>query len=201
MGSKVTLIVFGVSIIYGGYHYREYSKYKSGLIGEKGTLSLLSDLPADWYILNDVTVTVDGNKSQLDIVVVAPNGIFVIETKNHNGDITGNIEDHKWVQNKIGRRGTPYSNSIYSPVKQVETHVWRLSQFLKLNGFNAWVTGIVYFSNKEASVNIRGTNDRIPVYSYYESKGLLDFLRSNVSNKRPKYEELEKIANLLDSSL
>jgi len=65
-------------------YLRRYSSYKGGLQGERQVANLLkSTLGDDYYLLNDVFFR-DGF-GDIDHIVLAPNGLFVIETKNWSG--------------------------------------------------------------------------------------------------------------------
>ena len=128
------------------------------------------------------------------------NGVFVIETKNHNGTIVGNTADERWTQHKVGQKGGQYSKDMYSPVKQVGTHVFRLSKFLKQNGINVWVQGIVYFSTYQAVVEVNeNLNNAPPVFAASEDgvREMVHYISDyNRKNKVDK-TTFEKIVNLL----
>lgn len=185
------------SFILGGFFTQKYKKLQSGVEGEAKTIDLLSRLPKDCYVFNDIEIEVDGKKGEMDSVVVSPNGVVIIETKNHKGEIEGKVEDQYWVQRKVGKGGTPYEKRFYSPVKQVKTHTWKLSQYFKKHGINAWIDSAVYFSNEDAVVNIFGLSEsQVPVYSYYESDDLIDFVTMK-KKKTLSESEIQKIVALL----
>lgn len=137
----------------------------AGNQGENATANIVSALPNSFVGFQNVVVTFEGQKSEMDMVVVGPTGVYIIETKNHNGTIYGGYADRNWIQHKIGRRGSPYQNEIYSPVKQVGTHIYRLANYLRSNGARVHVDGLVYFSNYEAVLQLHGKPDKIPVFS------------------------------------
>ena len=143
----------------------------SGVQGESAQARLLSLLPDDYYILQNLTVTYEDKSSEIDAVVVGPTGVFAVEAKNMGGLIEANGAERQWVQHKIGRRGTPYSNTFYSPVKQVRTHVYRLANHLRDNGFRVTVESAVYFSNPETQVRQINEDSRTPVFSAAENGG------------------------------
>lgn len=188
---------FGLGIPSFSYLTRA-STFYVGYKGEKNTLDLLAELPDDYYILNNVMVQVKGKESELDNIIVSPNGVMVLEVKNHNGSIHGDAEDKHWTQHKVGRKGTPYSKQMYSPIKQVGTHTWRLSQFLKANGFHVWVDNAVYFANPETDVIISNLSEsKTPVFSYDTSDELLDYLQKE-KRKKLSEENIQKIVELLN---
>ena len=63
---------------------RERIAFRKGAVGEGLIAGILEGLPDGYTVLNDLT-TPSGN---LDHVVVGPNGIFVIDTKNWKGTVT-----------------------------------------------------------------------------------------------------------------
>ena len=69
-----------------------------GYLGEKSVATILSLLPSDKYkIINDLLIEVDGRTIQIDHLVVSIYGIFVIETKNYKGRITGSDNSDYWL--------------------------------------------------------------------------------------------------------
>lgn len=172
---------------------------RRGLEGEQRTERLLSGLPDDYTVISDLTIHGGGKESQIDHVVVGPTGVFVIETKNLNGSITGGGDDHELFQHKVGRAGGRYGKSFYNPVKQVGTHVYRLSQFLKEHQIPTWVDGIVFFSNPEAQVHVK--SEKTPVFSYREGPHrLLDYM-VNHKGKGLSGERQADVVRLITSTL
>lgn len=167
---------------------------KQGVDGEDITADILMNGLSDKYtVFQNSIITLDGKKSELDLIVVGENGIFVLEAKNRNGRIVGNYTKDKWTQYKIGRKGGEYSAEFYSPVKQVGTHVFRLAGFLRQNSIRAHIDGIVYFANPEAELQISGQPDKISVFC--SDKELLRFIKKN-DNQIP-IETVEHICDLL----
>lgn len=150
--------------IYAGTMRKKAEIYRVGLAGEEAAARLVSRLPDSYCAFQNLKITFEGNESELDLVVVGPTGIFVIENKNMNGYIVGHAEAYQWVQNKVGQGGTPYSKQFHSPIKQVGTHVYRLANVLRQNRINTYVEAAVYFSNNETAVQITGES-KTPVFA------------------------------------
>lgn len=140
----------------------------SGINGERTATEILLKLPDGYTIFQNATIIYEGKTSEIDNIVVGRSGVFIVEVKNHNGNITGDYRDTYWTQYKVGRGGTPYSKEIYSPVKQVGTHIYRLANYLRDNGVNTYIEGIVYFTNKKCVVRITGNSSTIPVYTCFD---------------------------------
>lgn len=159
------LFIEGLACAGGGSCERSESEIlASGIRGEMIAADVLSALPDDYTAFRDATVEFEGKKSEIDYIVVGASGAFVIEVKNHNGRIEGDVGDLYWTQYKIGRGGTLYANKIYSPVKQVGAHIYRLANYLRQNGVDVYVEGAVFFTNPNCTLKISGSGG-IPVYS------------------------------------
>lgn len=83
----------------------EEGSASAGLQGEQNVTRLLRDgLPNDSYIFNDITLRRGLRSAQMDHVVVSPRGIFVVETKNWRGLISGDEQEAQWTQGEAARR-------------------------------------------------------------------------------------------------
>lgn len=99
-----------------------------GVLGEERVKRLLWRLPDSTYrVGNNVLIETNTRKgfSQIDHVVVSPYGLFVIETKNYKGIITGHEQADKWKQTINGKVYT-----ISNPVKQNISHIRALKRLL-----------------------------------------------------------------------
>jgi hypothetical protein len=81
-----------VILIFAVIFYRRYSGYRRGYEGERTVTKILTSTLGDEYsLINDVTVP-DGY-GNIDHIVLGPNGVFVIETKNFAGRIACNGDE------------------------------------------------------------------------------------------------------------
>jgi hypothetical protein len=97
-----------------------------GWTGERKVRKQLEMLPpANHKILNDVMIKAKKGTSQIDHIVVSPQGIFVIETKNYRGWIHGSENSEYWTQ-IIYRFKTRFLN----PIKQNLGHIYALKETL-----------------------------------------------------------------------
>jgi len=99
---------------------------KAGEAGEREIAYQLSWLTMQEYkVINNVKLVQDeGLIQQFDHIVIGPNGIFNIETKNYAGTIT--IDQHgNWIREKNG-----YVEALTNPSSQVYRHRFILESFL-----------------------------------------------------------------------
>lgn len=111
----------------------------NGLYGEKLTVFELELMKAKNYngsILHDLYIpAVDGKYSQIDVLFICSKGIFVIESKNYSGTISGNEFDDNWYIRNNREEYYSYrnhkDNHFYNPVKQNRKHIEAVQFHLK----------------------------------------------------------------------
>ncbi|WP_197277499.1 NERD domain-containing protein [Bacillus sp. FJAT-27245] len=98
-----------------------------GRLGEKQVSRLLQTLdPATHFLLDDLYIPKgDGQTSQVDHILICAKGIFVIETKNFNGWITGVENGSTWTAIKYKHR-----SYFPNPVWQNYGHIKAIQEYL-----------------------------------------------------------------------
>ncbi len=195
-------LFFAVCLLAAELAGKQAGVFAAGVEGENATKRLVRHLPSAYTAISNVRITFDGNTSELDMVVVGPTGVFVVETKNYTGQIVGNTEEENWKRTKRTEGGRAYVSTMYNPIKQVSTHTWRLSKFLKQNKLFVWVQGAVYFSDPSVSLKLTGNLKKIPVFhaeakDNYKTNKLLRFIRSFKMQKRLSPKTIDRIVKLL----
>lgn len=172
----VVLIVFFIA----GWWYN--SPEHKGKQGEQRVCSILSHLPEEYHVLNDIVLKTEKGTTQIDHVVVSKYGIFAIETKNYRGEIYGDDERKEWTQ--IITTDVTYAkkwwktytyvtkNYFYNPVKQSLGHAFRIKELLT-EFPSIKVIPIVVFAGDAILRNVRSNHhviyeDRLLeiIYSY-----------------------------------
>lgn len=132
---------------------REAKRVHAGLKGEAEVTRLLdAKLDATHYLLNDCTIKVGRTSAQIDHLVVAPNGIFLLETKNWRGHIEGDTTAAQWSQVRApGEVPAP----VHNPVTQVHRQIDTLNAWLRRLGV-VWpdVRGLVVFTSPRTTWTI-----------------------------------------------
>jgi hypothetical protein len=156
------LVIAGVLTFFAAGHWvKQYENYNnSGFIkrGREGEIRnsdrLERGLDDDYFIINDVDLAFGKKKSQIDHIVVGPNGIFVIETKNWRGKLIGNETDPTWTQIKEDKNGNRLEIKLGNPIVQNLRHVQTTKSILESNGINIsdiFSVVVVNNDNKETS--------------------------------------------------
>lgn len=137
-------------------------KYK-GKVGEMRVHNILSQLPADYTVLDDVVLRTASGTTQIDHVVVSKYGVFAIETKNYRGEIYGDDDRQEWTQIIVTdvtykkKWWKTYSyvtkNHFYNPMKQSVAHANVIRKALK-EWPNLKVVPIVVFAGSAVLNNV-----------------------------------------------
>lgn len=161
---------------------RNSSSVIKGRFGEKIVTSILLTLPEDKYkILNDIMLKTDYGTTQIDHIVVSVYGIFVIETKNYKGWITGDEFSEYWTKNMYKRK-----YQFRNPLKQNYAHVMALKSILNLSE-NFFIPIVAFSGNADIKVNTRKPVVYIneiyqAISSYQQEKLRVDDLNRIVDN-------------------
>ena len=149
-----------------------------GWFGEHWAKCELKKLPKDKYkIINNLFININNTTHQIDHVVVSIYGIFVIETKQYNGYITGSKYDYKWIRHTRGKK-YEYTN----PIRQNYGHVKSIAELLNIDEGNLY--NLVYIPSKHVKLNIKHDGELLrPGYLY---KTIIE----TTEEKLPNYEEI-----------
>lgn len=99
----------------------------TGSMGE-WLAKIFSKTVTDALVIHDVLIDgADDFTSQIDLILIASKGVYVVEVKLFNdAKIYGDVNKSKWYYYKHGHK-----YEIYSPVKQNSRHIEYLKEFLK----------------------------------------------------------------------
>ncbi|NUU61088.1 nuclease-related domain-containing protein [Paenibacillus agri] len=97
-----------------------------GELGEHKINIQLGQLPKECKSLSDLMLPNPKSRTgyaQIDHIIISPYCLFVIETKNYNGEIKGGRTDQQWsVSNRY---------KMYNPLKQNYGHIKAIESLLK----------------------------------------------------------------------
>ncbi len=164
------------------FYLRKYRIYNAGWEGEKLVAKLLnSKLSDDYFLINDLYLHNGGG--DIDHVVLAPSGIFVLETKNWSGDITCNGD----MWQRAGKR-----NFKGSPSRQVKRNTAKIKHIIDssqaFRSIGVWVEGIVVFTNNHAALHL---ND--PTVLILKLPQLPNYITAYRSSSNYSRQQLEAI--------
>ncbi len=136
---------------------RERENLAIGLRGEvEVARALAAGLDNQHYVFNDIFVRSGFRRTQIDHLVVGPAAVFLVETKNWSGRITGEPGDRTWMQHP--RSGRP-PRALSNPLLQCERQRVVLAGFLRSGGLDVPpLHSILVFTSPHASFD-RGMSE------------------------------------------
>jgi uncharacterized membrane-anchored protein len=178
--SLILLIVFQ-------YYQRKYRVYSSGRQGEKAVITALTSSLTDEYCLINGAY-LKGRGGDIDHIVLGPNGVYVLETKNWSGKIICNGD--QWLR--------PGKNVKANPSLQVKHNTQKVKKLIDsttvFRGLHIWVEGIIVFTNTNADLNINSSTVTILKLSQ-----LSKYIK-NQENSRLTKEQVQKIAKQIQNA-
>ncbi len=140
-----------------------------------------------YYVLNNVMLKRGDDSVQMDHIVIGRSGIFVIETKNYHGSVSGNENAYKWSHHIGGNHFT-----FYNPCRQNATHIRVLKSYLRSFGELPFYSIIAFpkechvEADTEETVVIPWNHLRRTIRSHFLERALSD------ADARAIYEELKR---------
>lgn len=117
---------------------------------------MLSRLPQEYIVFNDVLLPTYYGTTQIDHIVASPYGIFVLETKNYKGWIFGHENSKEWKQSLLGVRSlwgwSSEQHKLRNPIRQNAVHVRAVKDILKDVGDFAIIPIVVFSDNAELNI-------------------------------------------------
>lgn len=170
----VTILVFLIVLIKG-----------KGWVGERRVSRKLSWLPsAKYQIIDDVLLPTFYGTTQIDHIVVSIYGVFVIETKNYKGTISGGPNSETWTQNIYGKK-----YSMPNPIRQNRVHVAAVCDVLNKACIVCDVRSIIAISN---SANIYASVDNCDIVHFRE-------LRPTIRKYQKEQLSQQQVINVLNA--
>ena len=108
----------------------------------------------------------DSGTAQIDELIIADSGIYVIEMKNYKGWIFGNESNQYWTQVLYtGYSGESTKNRLYNPIRQNASHISCIRKNIK--GYKGPIHSLVVFGDEAEfkDVTVLSAN----VYVLYQS--------------------------------
>lgn len=135
-----------------------------GLYGEKQIEFELKNANIGMYVLHDITFEFNGNKAQIDYIIITKAYTYLVECKNLIGNIyvseTGEFRREYTINDK------KYKEAIYSPYTQAVRHkdlyakLWKseneslLDKTIRRNAVSTWYKPLVVLANSKGILNI-----------------------------------------------
>ena len=189
------IIVISVVISFiSGDRNSQNEEQERRLAGERGEKVVTDEIKRvkrkDDYLFTNVEITFKGKRTECDNIIINNFGVFIIETKNYSGSLSGNENDDEWVERKYDDYGNILEEkNVKNPIKQVRRQIDILSKYLKHNGLRAWIDGYVIFIHDNSPMNSK----------YIISLDDIDRVIHTQGKNKLTNEQVEKISEIIKS--
>ena len=152
-----------VLVLAAGYELRlreiaaERRNIEGGRRGEQKMADLLAEqLADDHVILNDLDLRIAHERAQIDHLVLAPSGLYIIESKFWAGTLSGDARDAQWTQKKSNGS----VRHVKSPIQQCERQRRMFVAGLASKVPEDRIHALAVFTHPAVHLQISGGQDR-----------------------------------------
>ena len=192
----VVLLLFALIFIIVFLVYRKkYDILQAGVRGENATLKILKRLPKDFTVLTNPVILNRGITMELDFIVIGKNAVFIVETKNHRGILSGRTSNANWKQIKHGKNGKVYEKEISNPIKQSYRQSKRMAELFRDFDISATVFPVLYFVDNRTELKIIDDAD-LNVAVFNDEESMLDYIKNTKGKGTVSENELTKIKHI-----
>ena len=159
---------------------------KKGEEGENLIAEILNKDSSYHKLINNLVLLGDNGVShQIDHILIRPNGVFVIETKNYYGLIKGKEEDSFWTRSYFVK-GKVKKATFHNPLKQNQSHIRSIK---KIIGRDYPIYCFVVFVQNNA--------ESLALFSACDARNLIQRINLLVSDKSLSKAEIDAINDSL----
>lgn len=155
------------------------------------------------FLFNVYIPKQNGEKTEIDVLMISKRGIFIFESKNYSGWIFGSENQKYWYQTLATGRGRSRKEHFYNPIMQNSSHIKHLKSLV---GNQIIMHSIIVFSDRCTLKRITVWNNDIRVIkrnqaSYIVSNIYQDVLKDvltendiiDIYNKLYPYTQISNI--------
>ena len=185
--SVLALILIAIGMVRTVFLWREAmavdkAQKTAGVMGEMKSAQELTKLDGRYHIFNRFYLYHRGTRQEYDHVVVGPNGVFHVESKNWSGQV--------YVSDSRVRRSV--KGNEHDAAEQMHRHHLLLEGLLRDNGLTPTITGILCFTNQNGI--IRG---RSSMFLHTRLSQLAQTIAHHSVGKHLTTAEINQISNII----
>ena len=159
---------------------------KKGEEGENLIASILDKDTKYHRLINNLVLLGDNGVShQIDHILIRPNGVFVVETKNYYGLIEGKEEDSFWTRSYFVK-GKVKKATFHNPLKQNQSHIRAIK---KIIGKDYPIYCFVVF--------VQNNSESLALFSACDARNIIQRINLLTSDKSLSKGEIDMINDSL----
>ncbi len=162
-----------------------------GQEGEDNVVQLVVQaLDGNWHLFRNISLP-GRNKGDLDLVLVGPPGVWVLEVKNFSGKYHNTGETWQY------KRGKNWKTLSKSPSRQAKSNAGRLSNFFEADKLRVFAHPAVVWANPENAPSVE--NPSVAVWEYNRLADELGNIWQGEKLSKPEQNKIvEKLTKLCE---
>ena len=166
---------------------------QKGMIGEERLYYNLINSNIPMYIMHDLVLNYNGKSVQIDFIIVTKRNMYILESKNLNGNI--DIENDGTFTRRIGR----YKKGIKNPLTQNNEHENLINEILMEEKLKLKYESLVVLTNDYTYLNFK-KSDKDYKNLIIRNDKIIEVLK-NKEKKKHIIRDEETIKKICDSIL
>lgn len=148
------------------------------------------------FLFNLYLPKTKGKTTEVDVVLIHPKGLFVIESKNYNYWIFGNEIHRTWTQVlPRGRGNKSHKIQFYNPIRQNELHIKYLKRIV---GETIPIWSIIVFSDRCVLKDVTiSPKTQHKVIHLYELKSMISQIVERADVEHSSQQKVDRLYNQL----
>ena len=168
------MVIIKKSVDYRNGAYYQVTKnsflpvyYDKGRLGEYMTYRYLKNYEKSGakFLFNIYIPKGENETTEIDVLMIHPQGLFVFESKNYSGWIFGSEYQKNWYQTLPQGRGRSSKETFYNPIMQNRTHIRHLKALV---GEDIPAHSIITFSERCTLKRVEVKSPDIQVINRYD---------------------------------
>lgn len=183
------MIIFVVGAVLGaaGFLYFASRSGNTGRGGERKVAKIFERL--GFEIMESILLeTSPGRTTEIDLIALAPIGIFVVETKDRSGRFVGSKDDRQWKQ-YLGRSKV---HTLYNPVMQNHGHMNAVRRVLPPEYTQAVISLVVFTGKADLETDARNVVKISNLSAFIHNYSLPLMSAVDVSHAKEKIQSVNK---------
>ncbi|MDY6262804.1 MAG: nuclease-related domain-containing protein [Fibrobacter sp.] len=171
-----------------------------GIFGEAAMMALTArvcDTDKRRYVLmRNLYIPARAGYTEIDALLLHQSGIYVLESKNLSGEISGDLESERWNQHL----NASTEHTFHNPIRQNIGHILALEHFLKIRHEQAHFISFVVFSDRCTLRKVPKDNE---FWSIVHCSELQEALLKRITSRKTIYspQQLEDFYYKLQSCM
>lgn len=155
-----------------------------GIFGESAMAAMVArvcDTDKRKYILmRNLYIPSRGGTTEIDALLLHQSGIYVLESKNIAGEISGTLEMERWNQHLTERT----EHTFHNPIRQNIGHILALQHHLKIRREQSHFISVIVFSDRCILKQVPADNQ---FWNIVHCSELRDSLQKRIADRKTIY--------------